>query len=285
MKNLITVLLSLTFVNFSYTATQKSWTPKYKSARLKKLKTKIKPTKKHNDKLQSNVAKSKIIPSNDLEKLYLKKAKSKDSIKELKAVTLMWKQKAVPTLTKVMKSKNYPEENRWVATFMLGRIMGVKSAEYISKFTKHPNWMLRLASLKVLLHLKQKKYEGIYSRMLEDDSMIIRHQALQNIRDLKLKKLAPYVWKMLYNKSNYVGKSGSRKRASIIKDAIKTVGELEFNKAKKPLLTMMQKNKYKDVFEELDYSLSKITKKISPSGSLQAKQFFWRRIALKEMTI
>jgi hypothetical protein len=269
-------------------ASKKSdWTPKYAEATLKKLKSKIKPTARATKTKSTEVAKNKsqVKPANALEKMYLRKAKSKAAIKELKAITLQWKQKAVPTLLKVMKSKNYPDENRWVATFMLGRIMGVKSADYISKFTKHPNWMLRLASLKVLLHLKQTKYQGIYARMLGDKSMIIRHQALQNIRDLKIKKLAPFVWKMLYNKSNYVGLKGNRKRSSIIKDAIKTVGELDFKNAKKPMLKMMQGKKYKDVYEELDYSLSMIVGKTSPKGNLQAKKHFWNRIALKDITI
>lgn len=282
MKTILSLLLVFSALN-SFALKKQDWKPKYQEAQLEKLKLKVKPVKT----IAKSTSKNKVTikPENELEKLYLKKATSKAAIKELKAISLQWKQKAVPTLLKVMKSKNYPDENRWVATFMLGRIMGVKSANYISKFTKHPNWMLRLASLKVLLHLKQTKYQGIYARMLSDDSMIIRHQALQNIRDLKLKNLAPFVWKMLYNKKNYVGLKGSRKRSSIIKDAIKTVGELDFKTAKKPMLKMIQGKKYKDVHEELDYSLSKIVGKASPKGSLQAKKHYWQRLALKEVTI
>ena len=286
MKRILSTVLLLT-VSVSYASKKADWTPKYEKAKLAKLKTKIKPTKEAAPvkEVVSSTATKKQKPANKLEALYLRKAKNKNAIKELKADTLKWKQKAVPTLLKVIKEKRFPDENRWVGMFMLGRIMGVKSANYISKYTKHPNWMLRLASLKVLLHLKQDQYKGIYSRMLEDKSMIIRHQALQNIRELKIKSLAPYVWKMLYNKSNYVGMQGQRKRSSIIKDVIKTIGELDFKKAKSPMLKMIQGKKYKDIYEELDYSLSKIMNKKSPKGNIQAKKHFWNRVAMKDKLV
>lgn len=224
----------------------------------------------------------KIEKSSSLERMYLKKSKNKKYLEKLKVETWKLKRAAVPTLTKVMKSKKFPDNNRWVATYMLGKIMGVKAAPYIQKFTKHPNWMMRLAALKVLLHLKQTRYAGSYARLLEDKSLIVRHQALENIRELKLTKMAPYVWKMLYNKANYIGKEGKRKRSHIIRKAIKTVGDLKFEKAKKPMLSMMQIKRYKDVYPELDYALNKVTKKQSPKGNMSIKKNFWKSVKVNE---
>ena len=163
--------------------------------------------------------------------------------------------------------------------------MGKKSAAYLSKFTSHPNWMLRLASLKALMSLEQKQFKGIYSRMLKDKAMIVRLQALETIKQFKLKELAPYVWSMLYDKKNYSGSKGERKRGNIIRNIIKTIGDLDFQKAQKPMLAMIQKKKYRDIHEELDYSLSKIMKKSSPKGNMSVKKHFWKSEYLKLQTI
>lgn len=264
MKFIIFLLLATTTI---FASTKNNWVPKYKKIEIKKALN----SDSKNEKLKSSAI-------TDLEKMYMKEAKGKAHLSNLKRETLELKQQAVPILLKVMRSKSFPNESRWIATYMLGRIMGVKAAPLISKYASHPNWMLRLASLKVLLHLDQKQYKGIYARLLEDNSLIVRHQALQNIKQMNLKDLGPYVWKMLYNKKNYVGLRGERKRAHIIRDAIKTVGDLGFNKAKSPMLKMLQNTKYKDVYSELDYSLSKIVGKNSPDGPISIKKRFWARL-------
>jgi hypothetical protein len=210
---------------------------------------------------------------------------SPKKVKALKAKVIAKGPKAVPTLIKVMKTDSYPDRNRWIATFLLGRVMGKKASPFIAKFSTHPNWMLRLASLKSLLALGEAQYKGIYARALKDKAMIVRYQALENIKKLKIKSLAPYVWAMLYDKANYAGMKGKSKRTHIIKEAIRTVGDLDFDKAKKPLFSMVANKKYKDVFDELDYALSKIIGKTSPEGNPSAKRFYWQRIALKEKTI
>jgi hypothetical protein len=247
------------------------------------------PAKKLNSKTAKKVVIEKPVPKNILNhplyKEYLKKHTSKKSLEELKKKTMDLKQESVPLLTYVMKSKNFSDKNRWVATFLLGRIMGVKSARYLSKFATHPNWMLRLASLKTLLALKQTQYKGLYTRMLKDKAMIVRLQALETIRQLDLKELAPYVWAMLYNKDNYSGSNGSRKRGEIIRTVIKTTGELGFDKAKKPMMTMIQKKRYKDIHDELDYALTKVTGKKSPEGNISLKKHFWKAESTKEITI
>ncbi|MBC76294.1 MAG: hypothetical protein CME64_09790 [Halobacteriovoraceae bacterium] len=237
----------------------------------------------------SSLAKESKKSAQDIEKklltLYKRKYSSKVGLNMLKSETLSKAQKAVPALIKVMKSSTYPDKNRWVATFMLGRIMGKKSSSFISKFAFHPNWMLRLAALKTLLALDQRQYKGIYARALKDDALIVRMQALDNIKAMNLNELAPYVWAMLYDKSNYAGQSGKRKRAHIIKQVISTVGDLKFEKAKKPLLTMIQDKKYQDIFSELDYSLKKITGKSSPKGASTLKKKFWANLANKSKVI
>ena len=217
--------------------------------------------------------------------LYKRKYSSKVGLNMLKTETLSKAQKAVPALIKVMKSSAYPDKNRWVATFMLGRIMGKKSASFISKFTFHPNWMLRLASLKTLLALDQKQFKGVYARALKDDALIVRMQALDNIKAMNLTELAPYVWAMLYDKSNYAGQKGKRKRAHIVKQVISTVGDLKFEKAMQPMLTMIQDKKYHDIFSELDYSLKLITGKNSPKGASTVKKKFWATLSNKSRII
>lgn len=290
MKFLLFLVMSVALVTPTLASTNK-WTPKYQKKKLdKKLTFEKKKATKAPVKEEKQVTKiAKPVPAeikaNPLYKLYSKKYKSKAPLENLKKKTLEMKQKAVPLLTYVMKTNTFPENNRWVATFMLGRIMGVKAAPFISKFSFHPNWMLRLASLKTLLALNQKKFKGIYTRLLKDKAMIVRVQALENIRSLKLNDLAPYVWAMLYDKKNYVSSEGTRKRGSIIKTIIKTMGDLEFKKARKPMLTMIQKKKYSDIHEELDYALSKISDRPSPKGDLNVKQHFWKKQAVGDVIL
>jgi hypothetical protein len=211
-----------------------------------------------------------------------KEPKVNQELLELKKETMKLGAKAVPILIDVMKKDNFPDKNRWVATFLLGRIMGEKSANFIVKFTKHPNWVLRLASLKTLLALNQEKMGGNYAELLQDASLLVRSQALQNIRQLGLKQYGSHVWAMLHDKRNY---SGKFENMNIVKEAIKTVGELKFEKAKPALLKMAQNDKYKGIFGDIDYSLAKITGKNSPSGDEKVKKIFWSRLEVAEKTI
>ena len=235
------------------------------------------------DKLIKPVPES--IQKHELFPAFLRKYKGKDGLASLRKRTLAQKNKAVPLLTYVMKSKRFPDKNRWVATFALGQIMGVKAAPYLSKFTSHPNWMMRLASLKTLMSLDQKQFKGIYTRLLTDKAMIVRLQALETIKQFQLKSLAPYVWAMLYDKNNYSGAKGGRKRGEIIRSIVKTVGDLGFKKAVKPMMQMIQKKKYKDIHGELDYALSAILGKSSPDGDISLKKHFWGREYQKTITL
>lgn len=185
------------------------------------------------------------------------------------------KQKAVPTLIKVMKESQYPDTNRWHATMLLGQTMGKKSAPFIARFSDHPSWMMRVASLKALAALDMKEYQSVYAKALRDESLIVRVQALDNISHMKLTSLAPNVWSMMYDQTNYTGKAGSRKRTSIVRSVIRTVGDLKYEKARAPLAKLIQKPKYQDLLEDLDYSLEKISGKTSPSKSAADTRKFW----------
>jgi hypothetical protein len=226
------------------------------------------------------VAKTSVGQDQQLLNRYSKELVNKDELLKLKKDTLGMGGKAVPTLIEVMKNGRFPEKNRWVATFLLGQLMGDKAAPFLTKFTFHPSWVMRIASLKTLLALKQKNLGPVYARLLKDQSMIVRYQALDNIHKMSLSEMAPYVWAMLYDKENYYDTKSSKKRTTLIKDVIKTVGDLQFKKAERPLFKMVQNKRYDDIFEECDYALSKITGKPSPNGDKGAKRAFWSRQAL-----
>ena len=212
---------------------------------------------------------------------------SRSEIKKLKKDLLEMKGKAVPALISVMKRSKFPDKNRWIATFMLGRIMGKKSAPFIAKFSEHPNWILRMASLKSLLALDQTKYLKVYQKSLKDDSLLVRFQALENIKRLNLTQLSGDVWSMLHDKRNYYQNKMSKKskRQHIVKEIIRTVGDLRFEKATKPLLSMMQKEKYKDIVLDMNYALAKITKKKAPKDDIRVIKRFWNAHNLTKTTI
>jgi HEAT repeat protein len=193
----------------------------------------------------------------------------------LKAMAFSLKNKSVPTLIKVMKEAEFPEKNRWHATMLLGQVMGKKSAPFIARFSEHPAWMMRVASLKALAALDMKEYQAVYSRALKDSSLIVRVQALDNIAHMKLTELAPNVWNMMYDQTNYTGSAGKRKRTSIVRSIIRTVGDLKYAPARPALTKLIQKPKYQDLVEDLDYSLESITGKTSPNTNIQARRNYW----------
>lgn len=225
-------------------------------------------------------AKPKLSPLSETQKLARYEEAFKVSTIEparLKAMTFSLRAKSVPTLIKVMKEADYPERNRWHATMLLGQVMGKPSAAFIAKFSDHPAWMMRVASLKALAALDMKEYKAVYSKALKDPSLIVRVQALDNITHLKLTDLAPNVWNMMYDQTNYTGNNGQRKRTSIVRSVIRTIGVLKYEPAGKALAKLIQKPKYQDLTEDLDFSLSKITGQSAPVASAQAKRDFWKK--------
>lgn len=234
---------------------------------------------------RTSLLKQDVVSLERLENMFTMDARTPGLSAMLKRHTLRHKQKAVPTLIKVMKESKYPEQNRWQATMLLAQVMGKKASPFIAKFIDHPHWMMRVASLKALLGLRQKEYQAVYSKALKDPSLIVRVQALDNISQMKISALAPQVWNMMYDQSNYSGDAGNRKRTSIVKSIIRTLGDLRFDKAKKPLAKLIQKPKYQDLIEDLDYSLEKITGEKSPNSSVDARRKFWSKMATTETKI
>lgn len=228
-----------------------------------------------------SLGKQDVMTLEKLEHMFTMEPRTPGLAAMLKRTTMNHKQKAVPVLIKVMKSDKYPEQNRWQATMLLAQVMGKNSAPFIAKFSDHPHWMMRVASLKALLGLKQSEYHAVYSKALKDPSLIVRVQALDNISQMNITKLAPDVWNMMYDQSNYTGDAGARKRTSIVKSVIRTLGDLKYEGAKRPLAKLIQKPKYQDLMEELDYSLEKITGKTSPNTPDQRRKF-WSEFAVNE---
>jgi len=224
---------------------------------------------------KTNLVKEDVVTLERLENMFTMDARTPGLSAMIKRHTLKHRQKAVPVLIKVMKESKYPEQNRWQATMLLGQVMGKKSAPFIAKFIDHPHWMMRVASLKALLGLEQKTYHSVYAKALKDSSLIVRVQALDNISKMNIAPLAPQVWNMMYDQSNYSGDVGNRKRTSIVRSIIRTIGDIKFEKAKSPLAKLIQKPKYQDLIQDLDYSLEKITGENSPNSSVEATRKFW----------
>lgn len=213
----------------------------------------------------------------ELVALFKKESANPAHTKEIKSKTFALKAKSVPVLIEVMKRSDFPDRNRWLATFLLGRIMGSKAAPFIVRFTEHPHWLMRMAALKTLLALNLKEYSSVYAKALSDQSLLVRRQALENINTLHLEQSGPHVWAMLFDKSNYsISRDGKLKRTPIIKTAIRTLGDLKFQKVQKNLAQMIQKKKYEDIHTDLDYSLSKITGRPSPQ-KMSEKIAFWKK--------
>lgn len=220
----------------------------------------------------------------ELKDLFAKEYKTKTERSILKSKTLALGSESTETLIEVMKTSSYPDDNRWFATYLLGQVMGSDAAPFIAKFLSHPSWFMRLASLKTLLLLKEDKYKSEYVKALKDSSMIVRAQALDNITEMKMVELAPTLWGMLYDETNYAGDSKDLKRTQMIKDVILAVGQLGFQKVKPAMLKMINDKAYVDLFSELDYSLVKLTGEKSPDH-IGAKQIFWKKFALSQPQI
>jgi hypothetical protein len=233
------------------------------------------------NKREVKLVKEDVVSLERLEKMFTMDSHSPGLSAMIKRHALKHGSKCVPLLIQVMKESKYPEQNRWQATMLLGRIMGKKSAPFIARFSEHPHWMMRVASLKALLALRQDSYHAVYSKALRDPSLIVRVQALDNISRMQLKPLAPHVWNMLYDQSNYSGDVGNRKRTSIVKSVIRTLGDIRYDKAQRPLAKLIQNPKYSDLAEDLDYSLEKITGQTSPNSADQRRKF-WSKLAAAE---
>lgn len=187
--------------------------------------------------------------------------------------------RAVPVLVEVMKGGEYPDQGRWAAVFLLGRVMGRRASPFISRFLSHPKWVLRMASLKTLLALGEARYAKGYARALRDPSLLVRGQALENIVRLGLAGEAPAVWAMLEDGRNYYDRGGRRGKTVLIGAAVRGAGALGFEGAVKPLAAMLQEDGNRDIAADIERSLGDITGKEAPGGGLAERRRYWARVA------
>lgn len=179
--------------------------------------------------------------------------------------------KAVPILLNAMKKKSYPVKNRWIAMFSLTKLMGKNSSKVLSKFTKHPDWMMRLGALKCLLFLKEKKYAKQYANLLSDKSMVVRQQALKNIHQLEIKESA-YAVSNLLSEINFDKSSGVNAEVDL---TLLTLAKLGHKQSIPTLVDMLKAKKFKNNTATIDYTLELLTGKKSPKGDLNSKIAFW----------
>lgn len=187
--------------------------------------------------------------------------------------TLNFGPKAVPVLLNAMKKKSYPVQNRWIAMFSLTKLMGKNSSKVLSKFTKHPDWMMRLGALKCLLFLKEKSYAKDYALLLTDKSLVVRQQALKNIHQLNIKENAKDV-------SNLLAEINFDKTASddpVVDMTLLTLAKLGHKQSIPTLVDMLKAERFKKNSATIDFSLEQLTGKKSPNGDLNSKIAFWSR--------
>lgn len=210
---------------------------------------------------------------------YLFKADWKKSVDfaKLSKQSLSFGPKAVPTLLKVMKSRSYPEKNRWIAMFSLTKLMGKKSAKVLSKFTKHPDWMMRLGALKCLLILKEKQFANDYANLLNDQSLIVRQQALMNIHQLDIKEKAKDVSLLLSSIKQQNSQEASIDQMTDM--TIMTLAKFGHKASVKTLLEMLKQQQFKNNSATIDYTLEQLTGFKSPKGDWNSKVSFWSNIA------
>ncbi len=195
----------------------------------------------------------------------------KITAKELRSYALSMGTKSVPVIIKVMKEGRFPDQNRWVATFLLAQLMGNKSAPVLAKFLKHPLWMMRLASLRTLLILKQTQYELEYVALLNDPALLVRKQAMENIEKLKLKKAASAVVSVMKHSRNPKDKD-----PMMVEQAARTIAALDYRPATKELFNSFEDKDLKNSYASINDSLEILSRRKSPPGSWEIKRAFWK---------
>lgn len=208
---------------------------------------------------------------NSLDQLLKTEWKKSVDFASLSQKTLSFGPKAVPVLLHAMKRKSYPVQNRWIAMFSLTKLMGKNSSKVLSKFTKHPDWMMRLGALKCLLFLKEKKYSTSYAALLKDNSLVVRQQALKNIHHLELRESSHAVNSLLSDLS----KQDSANRDQMTDLAVVTLAKLGHKESIPTLVKMLKLQQFKKNSAAIDFSLELLTGKKSPAGDLSSKVTFW----------
>ena len=193
-----------------------------------------------------------------LKKLLSTEKLKKSAVSEIKKLVENSPKKMVPILISTMKDNTKSEQARWLSTVLIGKTMGRRSLDLMSKYAYHPDVILRMASLKVLLSLQAKKKVKIFESALFDKSLLVRQQALESVKLLNLTSLGKKVLAMLFDKKNYTLQGKKLKRDPIMIDVVKVLGDLGYQKSKSLLVKMRSKKRYKDLHRAIDYSLAKL---------------------------
>jgi hypothetical protein len=212
-----------------------------------------------------------------LEKDLKKSLKTNSQYQALEKKILELGTKSVPSLISAMKSSDYPDKSRWLATLSLAKIMGDKSVSFIEKFLNHPHWMLRLASLKVIGGIKG--HEDKLASSLFDKSLIIRNEALGIIKRRQIKEQSKAVWKMLFDKKNYsnIEKNKKIKPNGILKNIIETLGVIGGDHEAKMLSKLYFDKNYFSFRPDIDDTLEILTGKKSPE-EVAKKEKLWKTV-------
>ncbi len=194
-----------------------------------------------------------------LKNILLKESLSGEQREKIQNALFKLDNKSVPMLIEVMKSAKFPDQSRWMATMSLARIMGKKSLPFISKFLRHPSWMMRLSSLKIIRMFKDKNYISSVEKLLFDKSLLVRAEALEIVHSLGAKASAKSVWKMLYDKKNYIKFSKSEvQHTDIVEKILKTVVDLDYKKVKPLLNKMASEKKFAKMKKQLELTIDNL---------------------------
>ncbi len=201
----------------------------------------------------------KISSSSELKNEFQSKSILRKDLEFLREKSLALAGQAVPVLLEVMKQPSYHLKKRWVATFLLGQIMGKKAGPLLIRYTEHPEWMMRMAALKTLRGIKFEKETSFYSKVLQDKSYLVRKEALLSIAQIKDKNLGEDVWKQIFKKDNYKKTKKGFFRTELVGLAIRTLGDIGHDGHKSELKKMLDKKRYQDIHNDIRYALDKFS--------------------------
>lgn len=214
-----------------------------------------------------------------LRQLYKTQWKRADDFKRLAQQTWGLGSASTPLLLEVMKSPAFPDQNRWVATMSLGKVMGKNASKVLVRFLEHPYWMMKLAALKALTALKVKEPGAVanYEKLLKDNSLVVRSSAVQTMKLLELKQSASHLVTLLQDERNYTQQAGQRQSTDIIDQTVIILGQWKYDPAKELFKKLMLREDSMTLSYALDYSLEQMTGKNSPRGDLESKKNFWKQ--------
>ena len=104
------------------------------------------------------------------------RSSKKSAVSEIKKLVESSPREMVPVLINTMKDKTKSEQARWLSTVLVGKTMGKRSLDLMSKYASHPDVILRMASLKVLLSLEAKQKFKVFEAALFDKSLLVRNK-------------------------------------------------------------------------------------------------------------